>query len=169
MVRGRKQATAFLALASLWVGGPSSRAGSPLEERVDAVVNARGFEGGHWGLLVVDSGTGKVVFERNADRMFCPASVTKLYSSAAALVELGPNHRFKTPVVRRGEVKSGTLRGDLILVAKGDLSLGGRTGPDGTLAVRGQRPFLRRRQSRRLARRLRPSRRAHPPGPRGPR
>ena len=80
-------------------------AGSPLEERVDAVVNARGFEGAHWGLLVVDSATGKAVFERNADRMFCPASVTKLFSTAAALVELGADHRFKTPVVRRGEVE----------------------------------------------------------------
>jgi D-alanyl-D-alanine carboxypeptidase/D-alanyl-D-alanine-endopeptidase (penicillin-binding protein 4) len=134
MLLGPKRAAAFLAMAALGVGAPPSRAGTPLEDRVDSVVNARGFEGGHWGLLVVDSSSGKVVFERNADRMFCPASVTKLYSSAAALVDLGADHRFKTPVVRRGEVKAGTLRGDLILVAKGDLSLGGRTGPDGTLA-----------------------------------
>jgi serine-type D-Ala-D-Ala carboxypeptidase/endopeptidase (penicillin-binding protein 4) len=135
MLLGPKRATAFiLALAALWVCGPSSRAGTPLEERVDAVINAKGFEGGHWGLLVVDSATGKVVFERNSDKMFCPASVTKLYSSAAALMDLGANYRFKTPVVRKGEVKDGILRGDLIVVAKGDLSLGGRTGPDGTLA-----------------------------------
>src|SRR5262249_38509244 len=41
---------------------------------------------------------------------------------------------FQTPVVRRGEVdKEGTLHGDLILVAQGDLSLGGRTGPNGEL------------------------------------
>ena len=135
MLLGAKRAMAFLAIFGLTIGGAagSAGAGSPLEERVDAVVHARGFEGGHWGLLVVDSATGKAVFERSADRMFCPASVTKLYSGAAALVDLGPDHRFKTPVVRRGEVKDGTLRGDLILVAKGDLCLGGRTGPDGML------------------------------------
>ena len=133
MLLGPKRTMALLALVCPWVGAPA-RAGSPLEDRVDAVVNARGFEGAHWGLLVVDSATGRTVFERNADRMFCPASVTKLYSSAAALVDLGAEHRFKTPVVRRGEVKDGTLRGDLILVAKGDLCLGGRTGPDGALA-----------------------------------
>ena len=132
----RKRWVSLIVVAwlGLGVGTIPVRAGSPLEERVDAVVNARGFEGGHWGLLVVDSATGKTVFERNADQMFCPASVTKLYSSAAALVDLGADHRFKTPVVRRGEVRDGVLRGDLILVAKGDLSLGGRTGPDGTLA-----------------------------------
>jgi D-alanyl-D-alanine carboxypeptidase/D-alanyl-D-alanine-endopeptidase (penicillin-binding protein 4) len=83
---------------------------------------------------VVDRTTGETVYQRNADQLFAPASVTKLFSTAAALVELGPDHRFETPVVRRGEVDSGgTLRGDVILVARGDLSMGGRTGPDGKL------------------------------------
>ena len=129
------RAAAFLAMATLGVGGPPGLAGSvsQIDERVDAVLRAQGFERGHWGLLVVESATGRVIFERNADQLFCPASVTKLFSTAAALAELGADHRFKTPVVRRGEVRAGTLRGDLILVAKGDLSLGGRTGPDGAL------------------------------------
>lgn len=118
-------------LVAAWSG--TAWAGSPLEGRVDAVVNAGGYEGAHWGILVVDAATGKVVLERNADRMFCPASVTKLFSTAAAMVDLGVDSRFKTPAVRRGEVRGGTLRGDLILVARGDLSLGGRTGPDGSL------------------------------------
>jgi D-alanyl-D-alanine carboxypeptidase/D-alanyl-D-alanine-endopeptidase (penicillin-binding protein 4) len=66
--------------------------------------------------------------------MFAPASVTKLFTTAAALGDLGADYRFRTPVHRRGEVESdGTLRGDLILVASGDLCLGGRTGPDGAL------------------------------------
>ena len=112
--------------------GPA-QAGTPLEARVDAVLQAPGFAGGNWGLLVVDSTTGKVVYERDADRLFCPASVTKLFTTAAALADLGADHRFKTPVVRRGELRDGVLRGDLILIAQGDLSLGGRTGPDGAL------------------------------------
>ena len=102
-------------------------------ERVDSVINVREYAGAHWGMLVVDLATGRPVFERNADQMFCPASVTKLFTAAAALADLGADYRFKTPVVRRGEVKDGTLHGDLILVARGDLSLGGRTGPDGSL------------------------------------
>jgi D-alanyl-D-alanine carboxypeptidase/D-alanyl-D-alanine-endopeptidase (penicillin-binding protein 4) len=105
-----------------------------LERRVDAVIRTPGFDHGHWGLLVVDVKTGATLHERNADEFFAPASVTKLFTVASALAELGPDHRFQTPVVRRGEVDSeGVLRGDLILIARGDLCLGGRTGPDGAL------------------------------------
>src|SRR5207249_11230075 len=63
-----------------------------------------------------------------------PASTTKLYTCSSALHYLGPDYKFQTPVYRRGPVESGTLRGDLILVASGDLSFGGRTLPDGTMA-----------------------------------
>jgi D-alanyl-D-alanine carboxypeptidase/D-alanyl-D-alanine-endopeptidase (penicillin-binding protein 4) len=108
--------------------------GESLEDRIAQVVKTPPYQDGHWGLLIVDASSGQTLYERNADQMFCPASVTKLYSTAAALVELGADHRFQTPVLRRGDVDpAGTLQGDLILVAQGDLCLGGRTGPDGTL------------------------------------
>jgi serine-type D-Ala-D-Ala carboxypeptidase/endopeptidase (penicillin-binding protein 4) len=109
-------------------------AADSLEARVEAVLHTPGYQNAHWGLLVVDSMTGKVVFEKNADQMFGPASVTKIYSTATALVDLGPGYRFRTPVVRKGNVDAeGVLHGNLILVASGDLCLGGRTGPNDTL------------------------------------
>lgn len=111
-----------------------SRAGDSLDSRVDAVLKTPGFEHAHWGILVVDAKSGKALYERNPGELFCPASVTKLFTTAAALADLGPDFRFRTPVVRRGKVdEAGTLHGDLILVAQGDLSLGGRTGRDGSL------------------------------------
>lgn len=107
---------------------------STLDRQVREVLETPGFRDGQWGLLVADAKTGATVYERNADQLFAPASVTKLFSVAAALVQLGPDYRFETPIVRRGDVDpSGTLRGDLILIARGDLSMGGRTGPDGKL------------------------------------
>ena len=134
MLLGAKQAMTLVVCAGLGAWSSSTAmAENPIEDRVESVVLSRGFETGQWGLLVVDSISGKTVYERNADRLFCPASVTKLFSSAAAQIDLGPDHRFKTPIVRRGEIQDGTLRGDLILVARGDLSLGGRTGSDGSL------------------------------------
>jgi D-alanyl-D-alanine carboxypeptidase/D-alanyl-D-alanine-endopeptidase (penicillin-binding protein 4) len=111
-----------------------ARAAEPIGARVEAVLRSPGYGQGHWGLLVVDAKTGETVFEKSADELFCPASVTKLFSTAAALAEFGADYRFQTPVVRRGRVnEAGVLEGDLILVARGDLCLGGRTGPDGTL------------------------------------
>ena len=113
---------------------PPKRQSEAIERKVKEVLEAPGYQHGHWGLLVVDRGTGETVYEHNSQQLFAPASVTKLFSTAAALVELGQDYRFETPVVRQGEVDAkGTLHGDLILVAQGDLSMGGRTGADGTL------------------------------------
>ncbi len=115
----------------------SSSAHESLSHRIQAVLETPGYQEGHWGILVVDGKTGEAVYERNADQLFAPASVTKLFSTASALVELGPNHRFQTPLVRHGEVDvTGTLHGDMILIAQGDLCLGGRTGPDGSLVFK---------------------------------
>jgi D-alanyl-D-alanine carboxypeptidase/D-alanyl-D-alanine-endopeptidase (penicillin-binding protein 4) len=52
----------------------------------------------------------------------------------ATLDELGFGHRFKTPVYAQGNVNNGTLRGNLVLVASGDLTMGGRTAPNGTVS-----------------------------------
>ncbi len=78
--------------------------------------------------------TDLTVYEQNSDQLFAPASVTKLFSTPRHLIELGADYRFETPVVRRGEIDAqGTLHGDLVLIAQGDLGMGGRAGADGTL------------------------------------
>jgi D-alanyl-D-alanine carboxypeptidase/D-alanyl-D-alanine-endopeptidase (penicillin-binding protein 4) len=106
-----------------------------LSSELRAVIDAPEFKHAHWGILVVDLASGEVLYEHDADKLFAPASTTKLFSVAAALNELGPDYRFQTPVVRRGEVNdSGELEGDLIFVASGDFSLGGRTDAEGHIA-----------------------------------
>jgi serine-type D-Ala-D-Ala carboxypeptidase/endopeptidase (penicillin-binding protein 4) len=102
-----------------------------LAEKIKAVVDAPEYKTARWGILVLDAKSGKLVYELNPDKLMLPASVTKLYTCATALTELGPSHRFVTPVYRRGEVKDGVLDGDLILVAGSDLTFGGRRGKDG--------------------------------------
>src|SRR3712207_3770684 len=62
------------------------------------------------------------------DRLYLPGSSTKFFSVSAALDDLGFDHRFQTPVYARGEVKDGALSGDLVLVASGDLTMGGQHG-----------------------------------------
>lgn len=109
-------------------------AATPLAERIAEVTTRTEYKHARWGILVVDGKNNEVLFECNPDQMFVPASTTKLYSCATALCELGQDYRFRTRVVARGEIKSGVLHGDLILIASGDLSFGGRNLPDGTMA-----------------------------------
>ncbi len=131
-------------LLPLFLAGQAALAGSA---RVCAADDATGMAAGiaavmaepqfthaHWGILVADLKDGTVLYELNADKLFAPASVTKLYSVAAALDALGADFRFETAVFRRGELKEGTLHGDLILKASGDPTLGGRTDEQGRIA-----------------------------------
>lgn len=88
-----------------------------------------------WALRVVDVKSGKVIYDLNSNEKLLTGSVRKLYSVAVTLNQLGTDYRFKTPIFRTGEVDaSGDLKGDLVLVAKGDLTMGGRDNGDDTIA-----------------------------------
>jgi PBP4 family serine-type D-alanyl-D-alanine carboxypeptidase len=76
---------------------------------------------------------GEMLYELNADKLFPPASNTKLVSCAGALVALGKDFRFTTRVVAKGAVKDGVLHGDLVFVASGDPNLSQRITADGRL------------------------------------
>ena len=80
-----------------------------------------------WNLLVTDVATNEALYALDPEHLAFTGSVRKLFSVGAALSALGPNHRFVTPVYRRGAIdQDGTLRGDLVLVASGYLTFGGR-------------------------------------------
>lgn len=121
-------------LVLLAVGGLLA-AEDKLASRVEEFLAQPHFKTAHWGYLFVDLTTGEVALERNAEKLFVPASTTKLYSTAAALDALGGDFRFRTPIYRRGTINDkGELDGDLILVASGDLTFGGRTTEKGEIA-----------------------------------
>jgi D-alanyl-D-alanine carboxypeptidase/D-alanyl-D-alanine-endopeptidase (penicillin-binding protein 4) len=109
--------------------------GKPLPADLQAVLDKPLYKSGVWGLLVVDLDTGEVVYDLRSERKMLTGSVRKLFSIGLALDKLGVDYRFTTPVFRRGDVANGVLDGDLILVASGDLAMGGRTNPDGSLAI----------------------------------
>ena len=82
------------------------------------------------GIEVVDLASGKTLYSLNADKLFIPASNTKLFTTAAGLALIGPDYRFHTTLESTGTVdRYGRLSGDLVIVGRGDPNLSGRTLP----------------------------------------
>jgi D-alanyl-D-alanine carboxypeptidase/D-alanyl-D-alanine-endopeptidase (penicillin-binding protein 4) len=78
------------------------------------------------GVHVVDLAEKREVYGFEADQTRILASNTKLFSTAAALSELGPEFQFETRFLQRGEIQGDTLVGDLAIVGGGDPNLSGR-------------------------------------------
>jgi PBP4 family serine-type D-alanyl-D-alanine carboxypeptidase len=108
---------------------------SPLAERIQQVISRPVFRHASFGIEFYSLDTDKPIYALNPEKLFTPASTTKLLTEGTALVLLGPDYRFHTPVYRTGDLDAdGTLHGDLVLVASGDPDISQRIQPDGTLA-----------------------------------
>ena len=105
-----------------------------LSADMNSTINASYYDPSSWGILIEDLESGEIFHEKNINKMFVPGSVTKIFICAAALDAYGPDYKFETPVYYNGELdEEGTLKGDLILVAQGDPTMGGRNTPDGRI------------------------------------
>lgn len=80
-------------------------------------------QGAAFAIHITEEHSGKTIFEKSADQRMRPASNMKLLTAAAALDELGEEHRFETIVATDGQVKNGQLNGNVYLIGKGDPSL----------------------------------------------
>lgn len=120
----------------LLLAGAAPGQDDALAKKLESLMDGPDYKQASWGVLVSDPKTGKELYARNADKLVTPASVTKLYSCAAALIALGPDSTVTTRVVQRGRLKDGVLGGDLILVAAGDLTMGGRGDAKGNVLFR---------------------------------
>lgn len=111
----------------LSAGLTTALAGNRIDEILEATATARN---AHWGIVIADAESGELVFQRNALKLFVPASNTKLFSTALALMRLGPDYRFTTTVLaERAPDGTGRVRGSLTLVGGGDPNLSGRVLP----------------------------------------
>jgi PBP4 family serine-type D-alanyl-D-alanine carboxypeptidase len=116
--------------------GRAAAAGASLPSAITSVMQKPRYARSTWNLLVTDLATGETVYELNPDQWALTGSVRKLFSVGLALRQLGADHRFMTPVYRQGAVDAqGVLSGDLVLVAAGDLILGGRVTADDAVAI----------------------------------
>lgn len=65
----------------------------------------------------------QVIYSRNSDTLFTPASNMKMFTSAMALKKVGPDYRFHTRLYSNGKIKGTVLKGDLYIKGFGDPSL----------------------------------------------
>jgi len=96
----------------------------PLDKKILEIAAAPGLKNASWGLSVKDAVSGKVVAEHNPRLNLVPASILKVFVTAAALDKLGPERTFTTELFYDGAISNGFLNGNLYITGGGDPSLG---------------------------------------------
>lgn len=103
-------------------------ADAALGREIERAINESGFESARWGVSVVSLRDGRVVYARDADELFTPASNMKIYTTAASLEHLGADYRWRTSVYAASEPdQSGAVSGDLVLYGRGAPDFASRT------------------------------------------
>src|SRR5215510_12126221 len=94
---------------------PKPQTLAELQTQIAALLDQPKFAAMRWGARILTA-QGKVLFERDADKSFTPASNMKLYTTAAALDAFGPEFKIRTSVyATKPASKAGVLAGELIL------------------------------------------------------
>jgi len=103
---------------------PDRAAAQPLDERIDSLLQQRGADRAFWGISVYDLDGDSLLFRRNEERGFLPASNQKLFTTAAALDLLGGDYRYETTLAFEGTTTDSVMQGDLRLEGDGDPTFG---------------------------------------------
>ena len=100
-----------------------------LAQQIAALVSQPAVTRAHWGVMVTTL-DGRPLYALNEAQLFQPDSNAKLFTTAAAMVLLGPHQRFTTRV-EYGSVgsKDKTVEGDAVIIGTGDGNLNGREFP----------------------------------------
>ncbi len=146
---------------------------APLDARadfrraVDSMVADPQFANAHWGILVVNPRTGDTLYSHNAGKLFMPASNQKIVTGTVTLAELGPDYRWRTTFAARGRVEGGVLRGDLVVVGRGDPMVSDHGAGDAMAPLRAVADSLAARGVTRIAGRVVAGGNAFPDSPYG--
>lgn len=104
-------------------------------DQLDDIFNDPNFNNANWGVVIQSLTTGEFFYKRNENKLFMPASNMKLFTSAAGLVQLGGDYRFKTEIYSNGTIDGTVLKGNLIVKGFGDPAISGRFYNDDATAI----------------------------------
>lgn len=98
----------------------SATANPDLAKKIDQLIDDSELASARWGVSVLDLKDNHVIYQRNADKLFTPASNMKLFPTSVALELLGAEYRWRTSVyAATSPDTTGTVNGDLILYGRG--------------------------------------------------
>ena len=103
------------------VGAQSPAAAPPLATTLTPLIAPAVPTGARVSVIVMEAGSGRVLYERDPDAALNPASDTKLLTASTALSVLGADRRFTTGLY--GTAAGGAVTGSLVLRGDGDPSL----------------------------------------------
>jgi serine-type D-Ala-D-Ala carboxypeptidase/endopeptidase (penicillin-binding protein 4) len=111
--------------------GPTSSEIGTLPAAAAEIMAKAPYATARWLYYVADADSGDVLLANRADEMVFTASTAKGFMVGSVYGTLGPDTRLTTPVYATTPVDEGVIDGDLVLVASGDLALGGRNALEG--------------------------------------
>ena len=92
-----------------------------LQQHLTQIIAQPKYAGALWGVKVVSLDSGKTLFEHNPQKLFSPASNSKLYTVALALDRLGPDFKIRTSLYSNSKpTNDGVLYDNLVVYGRGD-------------------------------------------------
>ncbi|MCU1268316.1 MAG: D-alanyl-D-alanine carboxypeptidase/D-alanyl-D-alanine-endopeptidase [Acidobacteria bacterium] len=109
----------------------ASSSDAELALQINQTIDTSNFTSARWGVCVISLRNGRVLYARNADKLFTPASNMKIYTTAIALDQLGASYRWRTSVYAKAPAGvDGVISGDLTLYGRGAPDLSSRPGKE---------------------------------------
>src|SRR5260370_22076948 len=91
----------FLSLfATIFSSSAAAQQNSPLAASIQKIIDRPEFKHANFGIEFYDLATNTVLYSLNPDKLFTPASTTKLLTEVALLAKLAKDYRFHTAIYR---------------------------------------------------------------------
>src|SRR6202521_4451584 len=74
---------------------PATSETDELARRINGAIDESEFAAARWGIEVVSMSNGTTLYQRDADKLFTPASNMKIYTTGVALDLLGADYRWR--------------------------------------------------------------------------
>lgn len=102
---------------------------------IQTILNKPLYKNAQWGLQVIDTKNNQTIIDMSSSTPLFIGSVRKIFTVGELLNQMGPTYQSTTTVHTDGEIIKHELKGNLVLIASGDLTMGGRTKKNGAIAI----------------------------------